>query len=140
MSEQAILPSWADILPSMFSDPRFKQLDHYRLRANIDGIRVGIVVASRSRKFFNHALGKKYLDRLLEAKRTGKIAAAFVVTARVSKDYTYIYVGYCDAEKLYELLKDVLPRKSEFGEYWLLQPDLTPLGAAASDDDDDFDF
>ena len=77
-------------------------------------------------------------------KRAGTIDAAFVVTARVRKDYTYIYVGHRDAEELYEMLKDVPPRKSEFGEYWLLKPDVTPLGVAASDDDydddDDFDF
>jgi hypothetical protein len=144
MSEQTTLPSWPDILPNMFRDPRFKQLDRYRLKANIDGVRVGVVVASRSRKFLNHALGKEYLDRLREAKRAGTIDAAFVVTARVRKDYTYIYVGHRDAEELYEMSKDVPPRKSEFGEYWLLKPDVTPLGVAASDDDydddDDFDF
>jgi hypothetical protein len=84
MSEQASLPSWPDILPTMFRNPVFRQFDRYRWRANIYGTKTGIVVASRSWKFRNHALGKVDFDPLLEAKRTGKLAAAFVVTAKVS--------------------------------------------------------
>ena len=50
----------------------------------------------------------------------------------------HTYVSHRDANELHEDLKEVAPRVSEFGQFWLLRPDLTPLGFAASEDEDDF--
>jgi hypothetical protein len=136
-SGETALPVLA-ALPNIFGGPPWRQTSRYRYRANINGLKVGVVIAARTWRYDNHALNKSDMDLLLEYKKSGKIDAAFVVTARVSKDNAQTYVNYRDAEELYEILKDVAPRMGEFGEYWILRPDLTPLGFAASEDEDDF--
>jgi hypothetical protein len=135
---ETALPTILAALPNIFLGPLWRQTSRYRFRANIDGARVGVVIAARTWRFDNHALNKSDFDRLLEAKSGGKIDFAFVVAARVSKDNVYTYVGYRNAEELHQDLKDVAPRTSEFGFFWVLRPDLTPLGFAASEDEDDF--
>ena len=135
---ETALPTILAALPNMFRGPLFRQTSRYRYRAKIDGTKVGVVVAARTWRFDNHALGTSDFDRLLEYKSDGKIDFAFVVAARISKDNLHTYVGHRDAEELHQLLKEVAPLESEFGRFWLLRPDFTLLGFAASDDEDDF--
>jgi hypothetical protein len=137
LCETALLAILA-ALPNIFRGPPWRQTSRHRYRAKIDGAKAGAVIAARSWRYDNHSLWKSDYDLLLEYKSSGKIDAAFVVAARVSKENVYTYVSHRDAEELYQDLKDVAPRTSEFGQFWLLRPDLTPLGFAASEDEDDF--
>ena len=79
---ETALPTILAALPNMFRGPLFRQTSRYRYRAKIDGIKVGVVVAARTWRFDNHALGTSDFDRLLEYKSDGKIDFAFVVAAR----------------------------------------------------------
>jgi hypothetical protein len=135
---ETALPLILAALPNIFRGPLWRQTSGRRYRAKIDGAKVGVVIAARSWRYDNHSLWKKDYDHLLEYKSSGKIDFAFVVAARVSKENAHTYVSHRDANELHEDLKEVAPRVSEFGQFWLLRPDLTPLGFAASEDEDDF--
>ena len=63
---------------------------------------------------------------------------AFVVAAN-KVSFRNVFIGYRDAEELYEILKDVPPIPGEYGAFWLLKPDLTPAFIHAADDIDDID-
>jgi hypothetical protein len=126
-----LLPHWDEILPSIFSDNRrFRQTSRSRYHANIDGSRAGIVVAWRTISFDNHALGQEDFQRLLELKRNGTFAHAFVVAAKRIQPFSY--VAHRDAEELWGMLESVLPRAGTFGNFWLLREDLSPFDFASS--------
>jgi hypothetical protein len=135
---ETALPTILAALPNIFLGPPWRQTSRHRYRAKIADARVGSVIAARSWRYDNHSLWKSDYDLLLEYKSSGKIDFAFVVAARFSKENVYTYIGHRDAEELHQDLKDVAPRVSEFGLFWVLRPDLTPLGFAPSEDEDDF--
>ena len=125
-------------IPEIFRCSEFYQTSRYRWLADFDGTKIGIVIATRTWRFDNHDLNKADFDRLLEAKSSGKIDVGFVVAACISKEYVHIYVAHREAEELHHVLKDVPPRQSDFGPFWILRPDLSPFGLATGRDANDF--
>jgi hypothetical protein len=123
-------PNWNEVLPSIFSDPRFRQTSRNRWRIDLDGTRAGIVVAWRTWRFENHALNQNDMNRLRDFMRDGKLDAAFVVAARIAPraSTAQVYVSYRDAQELHDMLKSILPLDAGFGPFWLLRQHLVPLG------------
>jgi hypothetical protein len=107
---------WKDILSRMFGDARFRQFKKFRWYGEVDGMRIGIVVANKGASYNNFALNKADFDDLLAAKRSGKIDLAFVVASTASGGY----VAHHDAEEYAERLRDLTPRNGQFGEFWTL--------------------
>lgn len=123
--------NWDELLPTMFTDPRFHQNKKNRRRwyAVINGCRAGIVVASRTANFDNHSLNKEDIDQLLKLRKDGTFDVVFIVLASVGENYASEYIDHRDAEQLYETLQSVLFRKGPYGEYTLLCGDFTLLDA-----------
>jgi hypothetical protein len=127
---------WHDLLPSIFSDHRFRQTGRGRFYGSVDGARAGVVVAWRGAEYDNHAINRDDLTRLLDLKRNGTFEAAFVVAARRSRNSAHVYVGARDADEVQQALETVPLRAGPFGDYWLLREDLKPVAALVAADDD----
>jgi hypothetical protein len=127
-------PALDDIVPKIFTDPRFHKSGgtSRRWQINNGGFRVGIVVAWCPEGYANFALNKEDLDKLLEFRGEELFMAVFVVTARSTGsydtgDFTRVYVGHRDAEELAGVLKSARLRKGPHGDYWLLTAEASPL-------------
>jgi hypothetical protein len=134
---------WHEVLANMFTDRRFREIAPDLYQARIGDAKVGVAVAKRLKKHHNHLLTADNLERrLIDTKRglvVGKsLDFAFVVAAN-KVSFRNVFVGYRDAEELYEILKDVTPKPGDYGAYWLLKPDLTPAFIHTTDDIDDID-
>jgi hypothetical protein len=131
----------AVLLVYMFDDRRFRMIASGLWQANIDGTKVGVVVARRPRHRDRHLLNCDTFERMMKSLAVNGIDFAFVVTADEVK-VKLTYVGCREAGELQEMLKDVPPLKSKYkdlGPFWLLKADVTPsfVAAAAEDIDDD---
>jgi hypothetical protein len=122
-------PNWHEHLPNIFTDFRFRKTTRRRYQFPFNGIVAGIAVAWRPADYDNFALNKDNLDRLLELRRDGSFAAAFVVLASAGGTFDSAYIGHRNAEELYETLKTVPFRKGPHGDYWLLRTDFSPFDA-----------
>lgn len=117
---------WHDqILPGMFKDSRFQQNGKYRRHVELDGIKAGVVIASRNPPYTtNFVLNKSDNDRLMAAKLSGRLHKAFIVEAIVEKDGAMTFVASFDVEKLNaEVLPNLPLRPGIFGPFWLLPSD-----------------
>lgn len=125
------VPNWGELLPDMFSNSHFHKSKTSRRRwhAEINGSRVGVVVAWRPADYENHALNIEDVDKLLELKRAASFDAAYVVLATTGENFASSYVGHRDAEELSEKLEAVHFRTGPHGDYWLLRGDFSPLDA-----------
>jgi hypothetical protein len=108
----------AALLPGIFTNPVWRKLDRHRRFAVIDGMKVGVILATKSQWHTNHALSNDGLERLLAGKRAGKIDLAYVVFTESSSGYC----AHVDAEHLRERLNGFKPRIGQFGEFWTLPP------------------
>ena len=110
----------ARVLPGMFQDPRFKQIDRYRFKALVDNIRVGIVVASMNPKFFSYALNQGDTEAVKEAKRNGKVDVGFVVLTKISNYRAFVYDDAFNIDDVDEKVAglDLIPGR--FGVFWAL--------------------
>jgi hypothetical protein len=123
---------WHDqILPNMFNDSRFHRYEKYRRYAELDGIKAGVVIASRNPPYTtNFVLNKSDNDRLMAAKRSGPLHKAFIVEAIIEKDGTMTFVASFNAEQFNaEMLPNLSLRPGQFGPFWLLpsDPDHEPF-------------
>ncbi len=116
------------ILPSVFTDDRFRHTGRNRLFGEIDGTRVGVVLATRSQRFDNFALNKGDFDRLIAGLREGKIDQAYVVQARSNGFGAMVYAAYIKAEQLAEMLNGHPPMTSQLGPFWVLPPGFKMAG------------
>lgn len=117
---------WHDqILPGMFKDSRFHQYGKYRRHIELEGIKAGIVIASRNPPYTtNFVLNKSDNDRLMAAKLSDRLHKAFIVEAIVEKDGTMTFVASFDAEQLNaEVLPNLPLRAGQFGPFWILPSD-----------------
>jgi hypothetical protein len=107
-------------LSSIFTDTRFRELSRYRLYGEIDGVRVGIALATRTPRYDNFALNKGDLERLLTGVREGRIDRAFVVQASVNGLNAMTFVASIEAAELEKMLNGVRPLTGRFGEFFVL--------------------
>ena len=71
------------ILTNIFEDPRWRPIGRRVYSAEIDGRKLGGVLATFNVRFGNYALNRPEMeDRLMKAKREGKIDEAFVIAVR----------------------------------------------------------
>jgi len=120
-------PNWPEILSAVFTDPRFRWVGTYRLAGEVDGVRVGVVLASMNSSFVTYALNKGDFDRLAEAKRRGKLDVGFVVGARVEKSGKQTYQGSLDVDEVGERLKYEPTREGRLGPFFPLASSFFPL-------------
>jgi len=63
---------WKSILSGMMSgDGRFKQFKKFRWYGEVDGMRIGVVIANKSAQYTSYALNKADFDGLISAKQKG---------------------------------------------------------------------
>jgi hypothetical protein len=116
MTQQSIDGThWHGVLAGMFGDKRFRQFKKFRYYGEVNGEKVGVVIANKGASYNNYALNKVDFDHLLAAKRIGKIDLAFVVAVANGS-----YVAHRDAEECGELLRELTPRSGQFGDFWTL--------------------
>jgi hypothetical protein len=119
---------WHKVLAKIFSDQRFRSIGQFRLYGVVDGVKVGVVLATFSPTYSNYALNKNGYESLLAAKHAGKIDEAFVVATRTDGPNGRVFAGYADAESLGAKLSGLQARAGSLGAFWALPFDLTPSG------------
>jgi hypothetical protein len=127
----------------MFTDPRFKERDFELWQVNIDGVKAGVVGASRGEGHDRYLANCANYERLIRGLIDKGIDFAFVVAAdRRGKwpKYKYTYVCHRPAEELHEILKSITPivGKRRHEPFWLLTRDLEPAFIDTDDDDEDY--
>jgi hypothetical protein len=120
-------------LSKIFSDDRFRPFGQYRYYGEVDGSKIGVVLATCSPRFDNFALNKADLDRLVDGKREGRIDQAFVVQARVNGYGAPAFHAVIDAEELAVALKNVPPVNGQFGPFFVVPPGFKFLDAAGDE-------
>lgn len=132
------MDDYRNVLAGMFTDPRFREFKKFCYVGNVEGAKIGVVLATKTPKYDNFALGKVSVERMIASKQSGKLTAAFVVAARVNADGVLIFVTSREAEEFYTtLLRKRQPRGSEYGEFWVLT-DYMITNSAAGEQDDEF--
>jgi len=106
-------------LKSVFSDNQWRRIRERIYYAEIDGKKIGIVVATQSpgRDFI---LNCNEYERVRKAKLTGKFDVAFVVAARLNgfdKPPEYVCGNFLEAVSLTTCRKVV----GRLGDFWPLQ-------------------
>ena len=116
---------------NVFTDARFHRIKNavYGYRGEIDGTRVGIVVASKSQRFASstdHVLNKGDFDRLNAALDANRLDAGFVVTATSDSTGNLAFIAEIEARKLKsEILTGRTPLSGKLGEFFLVSPNFT---------------
>jgi len=122
-----------ELLRNMYttSSP-FTQIAFSLYHAIIDGVKIGVVEATLNRGYVEYALNLAAEERLLKAKRKGKIDEAYTVLVRTDPSKGSTYCGHRDTEELnrqYQPL-GLQVRSGRLGPFITLPAHLT-----ASDDD-----
>jgi hypothetical protein len=106
----------------IFTHPtKYKQHGLRMYSVENDSQITGIVLATRGYSFDTFALNKPEFDRLLAAKRDGRIADAIVVGAvQKGGNNPFTYCGEMDAGQLETQLTGVEPRTGRFGAFYTL--------------------
>ena len=122
-------------LDQMFSDGRFTRYGLHRYFAETGGRKVGIVLATMNSGYDSYALNKSEFDRLVSAKRDGRLDDAFVVAAKTAGSKVPSFCDQIDAEELVGKLAGELPRSGRYGDFFILPPGL---GFPARPEDEPF--
>ena len=78
----------------------------------------GAIEATVQAPFIEHTVNKRELERVVEAKRQGKIAAAHVAATKLNGTPVSEFCGSIDAEKLQEKLRGHPTRTGRLGEFY----------------------
>jgi hypothetical protein len=108
-------------LADIFADTSFTKYGPRKYLAEIDGRRIGVLLATKNSGFDTFALNKAEFDHLLAAKLAGRIDEAFVVAAKINGSTPPSYCGEIDAELLEGSLKRFTPRIGSLGDFYVLQ-------------------
>jgi hypothetical protein len=107
-------------LPGMFQDPRCSRIDKFRYKLVFDGVRVGVVIASWSQKFFSYALNQGDTEDVQEAKRSGKVDVGFVVLAKFGNHGGFVYVDAFDVDDVDKKVAGIHLIHGRLGPFWPL--------------------
>lgn len=111
------------ILTNIFEDPRWRPIGRRLYSAEIDGRKIGGVLATYNKRYGNYALIRPEMeDRLMTAKREGKIDEAFVIAVMNNGTGRYEFRKAVDAEQLYARLLSKPAIEGSFGPFWALEP------------------
>jgi hypothetical protein len=124
--QETTAPNWPKILSAVFTDPRFRS-SGFRSSGEVDGVRVGVVLATMNPNFNTFALNKGDFDRLAEAKARDKVDVGFVVGARDEKSGERTYQGSQDVVEVVDRLKGVTLREGRLGPFYVLPSSFFPL-------------
>jgi hypothetical protein len=114
-----------ELLRNMFTDRRFRRLDRWLFFANVDGVKIGVAVATLSDGYFEHALNKGSEERVLAALANGKADEGYVVFANGS--FAFEYTNHAEARELHQKIvaMGLQPRMGRFGPFYQLPAILT---------------
>ncbi|MBR1274276.1 hypothetical protein [Bradyrhizobium sp. AUGA SZCCT0283] len=94
------------ILTNIFEDPRWRPIGRRLYSAEIDGRKIGGVLATYNKRYGNYALNRTEYERLMSAKREGKVDTAFVIAVMNNGTGRYEFRRAVYAEELHaKLLK-----------------------------------
>jgi hypothetical protein len=125
---EASTPNWGDVLRDVFNDKRFVEVRRNCLQGVVDGVKVGVVLATMTPPYTTFALNKPDFERLIGSKHAGKVDRAFVVAARGSGPTSRTYCSWREAEELSAQLREygVTSREGRYGEFYTLPPTFFP--------------
>jgi hypothetical protein len=119
-------------MPDVLSEmSRFSRVGRNRYFAEIDGRKIGVVLATQSPTYDEFAVNKSDLDRVVAAKRDGRLADAVVVAARIDRG-AQTFLDQIDGEVLQAKLASEPTRDGKFGAFYVLLP---RIGFPARDDE-----
>src|SRR5262249_12758526 len=120
--------NWGDVLRDVFNDKRFTEVRRNCLQGTVDGVKVGIVLATMSPPYITFALNKPDFERLIDSKHDGKVDRSFVVAARGSSPANRTFCSWMEAEELAAHLRayGIAPRDGRYGEFYIVPPTLFP--------------
>ena len=119
-------------LGRIFIDGLLERISRYRYFGEIDGAKIGVVLATKNQRFDNWALNKPDFDRVIAGKRDGRINEAYVVAAKVNGVGIPLYCDQIEAEELLRKLANEVPRVGSFGEFYVIT--LTVWAPSCVDD------
>jgi hypothetical protein len=110
---------------NMFDDPRWHQIAVRLFDAEIDGQKIGAVLATWNQYYGNFTLNCPEMERLLAALRDGKITAAYVIAVEVGQGNNtrrYLFRQAVNAEELNTRLRNKPTQFGKYGRVWRLAP------------------
>jgi hypothetical protein len=113
-----------ELIPRIFTDPRFVKTGRRRWALQFDQMWVGLVAAWRPGDYENHALNQEDIERLIEKWGDGSLDAGYVVLATIENSQPS-YVGHLDAKQVYDSVKLIPPRNGQYGSFWLIREDFS---------------
>jgi hypothetical protein len=119
MNEEQLL----EVVRNIFTEPeRWKEVGPRLRHRELDGVKIGVVLATQTGTFRTPALNKSEFERLRNARRDGKIDHALVVWAKINGG-RYEYRGAMTPEEVLEKLDQfyVPTRNGPMGEFYVLQ-------------------
>jgi hypothetical protein len=121
-------------LSKMFEDGRFKRYGLRKYFSEIDGKKIGVVLATKSNGYDTCALNKTEFDDALRAKHEGRIDEAYIVAAKAANG-AMTYWDQIDAEQLSAKLVNMTMKAGRYGDFFVLPPGV---GFPTSDPDEPF--
>jgi len=109
------------ILTNIFEDVRWRQIGQRLYFAEIDGRKIGGVLATYNGRFGNYALNCLELERLRTAKREGKIDEAFVIAVKSNGTGRHEFRRAVNAEELYARVHERPVINGSFGPFLALE-------------------
>jgi hypothetical protein len=123
-----------DVLANIFGDSRLIEFRRNCFRGEVDGQKIGAVLATQNPTYTNFALNDGDFTRLLEAEDAGRVDEAWVVFARVNGGKR-AFRSAMQARELREQIQNygLETRPGRFGPFIVL-----PAGLAPPDDNAPF--
>ena len=97
-----------------------ERIGRNRYFGEIDGKKIGVALATKNPAFDEAAVNKSDLDRVITAKRDGRLDEAKVVAAKMNGGGVPTFYDQIDAELLQEKLAGVPPRSGRYGEFYTI--------------------
>jgi hypothetical protein len=107
-------------LVHIFTDSLWQRLSRYRHYGEIDGVKIGVVLATKNPRFDNWALNQTDFYRVIAGLRDGRIDEAYVVAAKVNSVGVPRYCDQIEAEELHRKLANEEPRIGAYGAFYVI--------------------
>jgi hypothetical protein len=108
-----------DLSNIMFGDGRFERKDLRKYFGEIDGKKIGVVLATKNSGYPDCALNRIELEGLLRAKQEGRLDEVYVVAVSNGR-----FLEQIEAGELAAKLTNEMPRTGRFGDFYVLHPGI----------------